>query len=882
MSQHQGPNQVNQPERSGIFNRRNLLIALILAIILVLLLFAMTGGGTVPTSTTTTTAPSSGPSTSTTQPPTPAKYKTSLTGFQMNAPQSNVLVAVLHIGVTPVDPTGEVTFSAPSGATICTSKLVVNPIGTSHPYAFGAVCRFPVGTFTGGSYVLTISYSGDQDFVGSTTSVSMTIPSTTPSKLSTSLTAGQVGLPNSDILVAYLHIPKTSSRPTGRVSFDLTNGTQLCQAQVAVVSPTPIRCWINTAHFSSATHTFVVTYPGDTKFLSSRTVGVFRGTQINKPAATTSTIPTSTTPPMVTTTTLPPPPTTTTTATPTVVTTTPTLPPATTTSTAPTTTLPPPPTTTVPVVTTTTSTTTTVPPLPTAPTAPLVPVASYIPDSTSISVSWTAPANDGFGSSTGTNETTYTVTGDNGGSCISTGSPAATTCAVTGLTAGVTYTFTVTATNSVGTSGPSTPSNAVLVPNVPSVPTSVTVVASTTSAVLTWAPPLSDGGSPVLSYIATDGVGSTCTYTVSSPETDTCTITGLTSGTTYSFEVAAINAAGQGPYSADPTATTTPAVPSETSMGLPVVPYEIAVSGNTLWALNLVSNSTPTQVTISTTDLTTGVTTTLATFAGDGNIAPAGLVSAGGDLWVAFNTGGPSGTGYVAQVSEATGTVTEMTSPYFDSPVGITADGTNVWVLNENGGASGSGSLVQIDETSGTISQVNDSLLAYPTSVADNGTHLWVANYDGGVLEFNASSGAFIQQYLEPLLSSSGLVAVGVASDGTNVWVSTGAQGGKPAPVYEIAIATGSVTAVTDPSFVVAASSISSNGTDVFLASGSSMYSGSLYEIAAATGQVTQVPAPPVSPRAPWNVPLSEQSVAVATPTEVFFINGFDVVEYTP
>ena len=68
----------------------------------------------------------------------------------------------------------------------------------------------------------------------------------------------------------------------------------------------------------------------------------------------------------------------------------------------------------------------------------------------SITVSWTAPS-DG-----GSPITSYTATSNAGQTCTS----VTTTCSVTGLTNGTPYTFTVTATNSIGTSDPSSASSA--------------------------------------------------------------------------------------------------------------------------------------------------------------------------------------------------------------------------------------------------------------------------------------------------------------------------------------------------------------------------------------------------------------------------------------
>ncbi|MGN6406297.1 fibronectin type III domain-containing protein [Sinomonas sp.] len=96
-------------------------------------------------------------------------------------------------------------------------------------------------------------------------------------------------------------------------------------------------------------------------------------------------------------------------------------------------------------------------PAATAPAAPAGVSASA--GNASANVTWNAPNNGG------STITSYTVTPWTGGTALApttvTGNPAPTGATITGLTNGVAYTFTVTATNAVGTSPASAPSNSV-------------------------------------------------------------------------------------------------------------------------------------------------------------------------------------------------------------------------------------------------------------------------------------------------------------------------------------------------------------------------------------------------------------------------------------
>jgi Domain of unknown function (DUF4082)/Fibronectin type III domain/Bacterial Ig domain len=198
----------------------------------------------------------------------------------------------------------------------------------------------------------------------------------------------------------------------------------------------------------------------------------------------------------------------------------------------------------------------------------------------SATVSWSAPSSGGQVAS-------YTITPYVGGvaqpATTITGSPPATSAAITGLTNGTSYTFTVTATNAIGAGPASEPSNAVTPDSLtaPAAPTGVTATAANASAVLTWSAP-SNGGSPITSYTITPYIGGapqpTSTVSGSPPATGT-TVTGLTNGTSYTFTVTATNAIGAGPAS-EPSNAVTPA-----TITAPSAPTGVSASAATDQAL---------------------------------------------------------------------------------------------------------------------------------------------------------------------------------------------------------------------------------------------------------------------------------------------------------
>ncbi|WP_427131920.1 peroxidase family protein [Pseudarthrobacter sp. S9] len=185
---------------------------------------------------------------------------------------------------------------------------------------------------------------------------------------------------------------------------------------------------------------------------------------------------------------------------------------------------------------------------PSAPAAPAIGAATATTGSAT--VSFTAPAPNGSPAITSFEIVATPATGP---AITVTGIPAtATSGTVTGLTNGTTFTLQVRAVNANGpgplsaASNPVTPSAAV-----PGAPALGSVTPGNASASLIWTAPASDGGSAITGYTVRAFSGTTLAVTQAvTGNVGTVVVTGLTNGTTYTFDVAAVNAVGTGAASA--------------------------------------------------------------------------------------------------------------------------------------------------------------------------------------------------------------------------------------------------------------------------------------------------------------------------------------------
>ena len=199
--------------------------------------------------------------------------------------------------------------------------------------------------------------------------------------------------------------------------------------------------------------------------------------------------------------------------------------------------------------------------VPSAPT-----IASVIDSSAFLAITWTV------GSNGGSPITGYVVSATPASGpampCLSMVDPAPTSggsCTITGLTDGTTYTVSVAAVNAVGT-GPaatqtSSTSSVSSTASIPGASSIVSLTPSNSSLSLIWTAG-SNGGSPITGYVVSatpaSGPAMPCLSMVDPAPTSggSCTITGLTHGTSYTVSVAAVNAVGTGPAATQTTSTT--------------------------------------------------------------------------------------------------------------------------------------------------------------------------------------------------------------------------------------------------------------------------------------------------------------------------------------
>ncbi len=207
--------------------------------------------------------------------------------------------------------------------------------------------------------------------------------------------------------------------------------------------------------------------------------------------------------------------------------------------------------------------------------------------STKINLSWNAPTSNGSPAVTGykierkVSSGTYSVLVTNTGNTT-------TAYSNTGLTTNISYTYQVSAINSVGTSSPSNEASAMPTPTSappatkPSAPTGLTASAmSETQIKLFWQPP-NNGGSPITGYKIEYKNGTNTYFVLSSNVGNVTTYihNGLKTGSTYTYRVSALNSMGTSSTSNEASATPTKTLTPTGLIATAISPTSIALSWN--------------------------------------------------------------------------------------------------------------------------------------------------------------------------------------------------------------------------------------------------------------------------------------------------------------
>ena len=370
---------------------------------------------------------------------------------------------------------------------------------------------------------------------------------------------------------------------------------------------------------------------------------------------------------------------------------------------------------------------------------------------------------------------------------------------------------------------------------VPGAPTGATAaLGSSNNAVVSWTAPSSVGASALTKYTVTSTPGNKGCSVTALPLATTCTVNGLTYGTSYTFAVTAYNSKGASVPSAASNSVTPLTVPGapksivyasgnqSTSLrwtapstgGSAILGYQISVtpecpsctglttSGDTSTVVQGLTNYTQYKFQVRAQNeqgwgpysyQTGGNTPTDTVIFSDASWHfdyPWGSTSTtlNGKIWVTNYLGNS-----VSFASLVGGGITNVSGgdTQFNGPGGIASDGTNVWVANYLGN-----SVTKLDGTTGAVITVVrgvDTGLNGPSAVAYGDGHIWVTNHDGNsVTELNTDG------TVASVISGDGInapVSVTVGDTGGYVWIVNYTGGTvRQLPHYSVTPGTGSIT----------------------------------------------------------------------------------------
>src|SRR5205085_244737 len=159
-----------------------------------------------------------------------------------------------------------------------------------------------------------------------------------------------------------------------------------------------------------------------------------------------------------------------------------------------------------------------------------------------------------------------------------------------GLNPSTTYTYRISAINSIGTSSPSSTASATTSSTVSQPPTGLTATTFSSSQInLSWTAPSNNGGSAITGYEIERSTDGGTNWSTIQPNTGSASTTfsntGLNPSTTYTYRVSAINSVGTSSPSNTSSATT---LASTTPTSVSITVNTVDLSGNPftgMWAV---------------------------------------------------------------------------------------------------------------------------------------------------------------------------------------------------------------------------------------------------------------------------------------------------------
>jgi fibronectin type 3 domain-containing protein len=374
----------------------------------------------------------------------------------------------------------------------------------------------------------------------------------------------------------------------------------------------------------------------------------------------------------------------------------------------------------------------------------------------------------------------------------------------TGLSNGTTYYYEVSAVNAGGESGRSNEVSATPQVAPPAAPTNLVASAGNAQVALSWT-----GSSGATSYNVYRGTASGAETLLQTGITTTSfTNSGLSNGTTYYYEVTAVDAGGESGRSNQVSAT--PQVPP------PAAPTNLVASaGNAQVALSWAASSGATSYTIyrgtasgGESLLQAGITTTSFTNSG---------LSNGTTYYyqvTAVNAGGESGRSN--QVSATPQAASTLPAPWKDSDIGspglagsasyanglftVKGGGADIWNTSDQFNfayrtLTGNGTIIaRVNSQQNTSSwakagvMIRDSLSAngayvFAFTTPGNGTDVQFRTSDGASAGWQGQTTAVAPEWLK--IVRSGNTLIGYASSNGSTWTQLGSiQIGMPSTVY--------------------------------------------------------------------------------------------------